>query len=317
LSDSVEWDELPAAAREAVEQHTGPVTGTSPAGEGMSTSLRLILHTGNGDVFVKGTGPDSTVHQERRLALGAAMAPYVTTIAPSLLWQVQAGNWNITGFPALPGRPWADQKPGSPDIPKMAGLLRKLGEIPAPAVLTRTVREDWGRYTDDPGLLDGDMLVHSDPKPENFVVHGDCAWLVDWGWALRGPSWMTSALLVLAMMEAGWEPDTAENALAGVPAWDDAPPRAVSAFAFAEARSWDAAAKRAPTRLRKFRADITRAWATHREQTRWRFLLFDGKPTRTAGSEATEDRKQCVLNCHPRALNLAGGRRLAGSGTFL
>jgi hypothetical protein len=266
LSASAEWDELPAAVREAVEQHTGPVAGTSPGGEGMSTSLRLILHTARGDVFAKGTGPDSTTHQERRLALGAAMAPHVTTIAPPLLWQARAGGWNITGWPALPGRPWADHKPGTPDMPKMTRLLRELSTIPAPPELTRTAREDWGRYTDNPDLLDGDMIVHRDPNPTNFVINGDRAWMVDWGWAVRGPAWLTPALLVLSMMEAGWKPADAEPALAAVPAWNNAPPRAVTAFADAEARSWDAAVERAPTKVRKFRAAIARAWADHRAE---------------------------------------------------
>jgi len=49
----------------------------------------------------------------------------------------------------------------------------------------------------------GDSLAHRDPNPANFVVDGERAWMVDFGWACRGPAWMTSARLVLAMMEAG------------------------------------------------------------------------------------------------------------------
>jgi hypothetical protein len=265
VTESAGWDELPVAVRKAVEQHTGPVLSTTRGGDGMSTSLRLILRSAAGDVFVKGTGPENTDHQRRRLALGAAMAPYVTTIGPPLLWQVRADGWDITGWPALSGQPWADQKPGTPDMPKMTGLLSELATIPAPEMLTKTVRDDWGRWSDDPGLLDGDTLVHSDPNPTNFVVNGDRAWMVDWGWALRGPAWGTSALLVLSLMETGWEPADAEDALMDVPAWRDAPTCAVTEFARAEAREWTAAEQRAPTRVRKFKADVARAWAEHRE----------------------------------------------------
>jgi hypothetical protein len=62
-----------------------------------------------------------------------------------------------------PGRPWADQHPGSPDIRKIVAILRKLATIPAPDMLTSTARDYWGKWAGDPRLLDGDNLVHSDP----------------------------------------------------------------------------------------------------------------------------------------------------------
>jgi hypothetical protein len=263
-SISAAWHELPATVREAIEQHTGPVAEATAAGEGMSTMTRLVLRTPEGTVFIKGTGPDSADYQRKRIDLGAALAPYVTAISPPLLWQAQADGWNITGWPALPGRPWADQHPGSPDIPKMAVILRKLATIPAPDILTTTARDYWGNWADEPHLLDGDKLVHGDPNPTNFVVDGSRAWLVDWGWACRGPAWMTAALLVLSMMEAGWDAAGAEQALTAVDAWNNAPPHAVSAFADANARMWDNAVQRASTKARRFRRDIARAWADHR-----------------------------------------------------
>jgi hypothetical protein len=232
----------------------------------MSTMVRLVLHTAGGDVFIKGTGPDSTRWQRQRLDLGAAMAPHVTPLGPALLWQVRADGWDITGWPALPGRPCADQKPGTADIPLMAGLLNGLDAIPAPDLLTVTARSEWGRWASDPAQLDGDALVHSDPNPTNFVVDADRAWLVDWGWALRGPAWLTAALLVLSLMEAGWDPADAEDALAGVTAWATAPPRAVSAFAETNAVMWDRAVDRAPTRARTFKHRIARHWASHRSR---------------------------------------------------
>lgn len=261
------WDELPAALRDRIKKNTGPVLRAVSHGEGLSTSVRLILHTADGDVFVKGTGPDSTDHQRNRLALGAAMAPYVTAVSPPLLWQVQADGWHVTGWPALPGRPWADQKPGSDDIPKMVSLLTALAEIPAPAVLTRTSRDEWEAYADDSGVFDGDGIVHRDPNPTNFVVNGGQAWLVDFGWAARGPAWLTAANLVLSMMEAGWEPGDAEKALTGIPAWDKAPSDAVTAFSAANARMWDQAVERADTKVRRFRADVANRWAEHRRSS--------------------------------------------------
>jgi hypothetical protein len=264
MTDSVRWGDLPASVRQAVEKHTGPVRETAPGGEGLSTSLRLILRTARGSVFAKGTGPGDDGSRVWRLETGAALAPYVAVIAPPLLWQVKQADWNITGYEYIAGRPWADQKPGSPDIPAMLDVLTALASIPAPEVLTVTAADCWGQYASDPDLLDGDMLVHRDPNPTNFVVDGNRAWMVDWGWAVRGPAWLTAAMLVLSLMEAGWEPGAAEQAVASVPGWNTAPPGAVQVFADAHVRMWDEAVAAAPGWPRDFRASVARKWASHR-----------------------------------------------------
>ncbi len=151
VQPSAEWEALPPVLRTAIETRAGTVTGTSPAGEGLSTSVRLILHAASGDIFVKGTGPESPDYQRTRLARGADLAPYLTAVSPPLLWRLHAAGWDVTGWPALPGRPWADQKPGSADIPKVTRLLAELSLIPAPGVLTTTAREYWQQYTTQPG----------------------------------------------------------------------------------------------------------------------------------------------------------------------
>ena len=94
-----------------------------------------------------------------------APGPYLTAVSPPLLWRARVDGWDITGWPALPGRPWADQKPGSEDIPKILSLLAKLSEIPAPGILTTTAREHWEQYAADPGALNGNAIVHRDPNP--------------------------------------------------------------------------------------------------------------------------------------------------------
>jgi hypothetical protein len=91
--------------------------------------------------------------------------------------------------------------------------------------------------------------VHTDPHGGNFVVQPGRAWLVDWGWAVRGPAWLTAARLVLFMMEAGWKPADAEEALTGVPAWSEAPPAMVTAYATASVQSWEKAYRRGRSSL--------------------------------------------------------------------
>jgi hypothetical protein len=265
---SADWDALPPALRTAIQAHAGNITGTSPAGEGLSTSVRLILHTETGNLFIKGTGPDSMDYQRGRLALGADLAPYLTAVSPPLLWRVQADGWDITGWPALPGRPHADLKPGSADIQMITGLLTALSEIPAPDILTATTREHWAQYSDDPGALDGNAIVHRDPNPTNFVIHRCRAWMVDFGWAVRGPAWMTPANLIVSMLEAGWEPADADNALKAVPAWASAPRHAVDELAFATVREWEHAMERGHAHpMWQLRATAAREWASYRDNT--------------------------------------------------
>jgi hypothetical protein len=69
--------ELPVSVREAIEEHTGPVTGSVLGGNGFSTDMRLILHTETGDVFVKGVGPDGGYVERDVLDLGAELAPCI------------------------------------------------------------------------------------------------------------------------------------------------------------------------------------------------------------------------------------------------
>lgn len=266
MAGSVAWDELPASVQQAIEQHTGPVTGTSPAGEGMSTNVRLILHTAGTDVFIKGTGPDVSDLTRDRLVLGAALAQHVTPLGPPLQWQVQADGWDITAWPALPGRP-ADLAPGSPDIPKLTALLAELGTVQAPGnVPLRSVREDWGRFSENPALLDGNSLIHTDPHGGNFIVHDDQAWLLDWGWAMRGPAWISSERFILFLMEAGWKPADAEQAVADVPAWTQAHPDVITSEAVSSVQSWERAVRRQPQNegLRRW-LTLTRQWAEYRE----------------------------------------------------
>lgn len=265
IPDTARWSDLPPGVRAAVEDHAGHVTEDELWGEGLGTSLRLSLTTASGKVFVKGAAPGDPARRHRKLDAGAALTPYVEQVAPRLLWHVKHDGWNLAGYQRLPGRPWADQGPGSPDIPGIAGVLRELTAIPAPATLTETVRECYEAYADDPGALDGDRLVHRDPNPCNFVTDGHRTWLVDWGWAARGPAWVTPALLVLSMMESGWEPGAAEHALAPVPGWKDAPPHALASFADAHARMWEESLAGAPeNKVFKFRAGIARTYARHR-----------------------------------------------------
>ena len=263
---SVEWVALPATVRAAVEEQAGPVLSAEPHGDGRNSPVRLALETAQGRVFIKGTGPDDLERRRWKLDLGAKLSPYVTRIAPALLWRVEAEGWDIAGYEYLPGRPWASQHPGSRDVPKLVAVLRELEEIPAPDVLDVTAVECWGRYADDLSVLEANAFVHRDPNPANFVVSDDRAWMVDWGWAARGPAWLTAAQLVLSLMEHEWEAGAAEEAVSGLPAWQAADPRDLAAYGEINARMWDDYVRGNDDPVGNYRAGVAHAWARHRAE---------------------------------------------------
>jgi hypothetical protein len=264
MSDRTHWAALPVALRDAIEARTGTVTGAPQAPDGASTDVRLILHAERGDVFIKGTGPDASRAERWRLALGADLAPHVPALSPSPLWRVQAAGWDVTGWPALTGHP-ADLSPGSDDIPLVTGVLAELAGIAAPDLAALPdAAGDWGEPA-----LGGAMLAHTDPHPGNFVIDSGRAWLIDWGWAIRGAAWLTAARIMPHLIGAGWKPADAEELLTAVPAWRDAPADAVTGHALATARAFRQAHWR--DRGNDHRADwehITRTWAGHRAALR-------------------------------------------------
>lgn len=261
MSDSVQWNELPVPVREAIEEHTGPVTGSRLGGVGFRTGMRLILHTATGDVFVKGVGPDGGDIERADLHLGAELARFVSA-SPSLSFRGQADGWVFTGWQSVEGRQ-ASMRPGSDDIPLMIGLLAELGEIEAPDVPgLKTAGEDWGG--EDSVLSGGRMLVHTDPHGGNFIVQPGRAWMIDLGHAVRGPGWLTCARFILYLMRAGWPAADAEAVAAKVPAWARADPDQITAHAVSGAENWYRANNQYP--VPQVWRDIIRDWAKHRSR---------------------------------------------------
>lgn len=257
-----QWGELPASVREAIEKHAGPVTGCVLGGDGYSTDMRLILHTETGDVFVKGIGPGGGHVERCVLDLGAELAPFVPA-SPSLFFKGQADGWVFSGWQAVDGRP-ASMEPGSDDVLLMVGLLAELGEITAPDVPgLRTAGKDWGG--EDPTLSGGRMLVHTDPHGGNVIIQPGRTWMLDLGWAVRGPGWLTSARFIIYLMEAGWTAADAEAVVMDVPAWRRADPEQVTAHVVSGAETWWRAYNRDPVPQKW--SGIIREWAEYRSRT--------------------------------------------------
>jgi len=88
--------------------------------------------------------------------------------------------------------------------------------------------------------------------------------MVDWGWAARGPAWLTAAQLVISLMEHEWEAAAAEEAVSGLPAWQAADPRDLAAYGEINARMWDDYVRGNDDPVDNYRAGVAHAWARHR-----------------------------------------------------
>ncbi|MER5466616.1 aminoglycoside phosphotransferase [Streptomyces sp. NPDC002668] len=252
------WDDLPAAARSAITGRTGPVQGVETAQGGANSGFAARVHTPSGVVFIKGMPADhSQMPTQRR---EADINPYLPAASPRLLWNVQAGGWDLLGYECILAR-HADYSPGSPDLPLVAAALAELQKItcpPLPSVKDATVR--WAGYLgDDAPLLAGPTLLHTDLAPHNVLVT-DRAHLIDWAWPTRGAAWIDPAVLILRLMEAGHTAHDADHWAQRFPSWAGAPRTAVEAFSAANARLWSEIADNDALPWKRRMAQVAMEW---------------------------------------------------------
>ncbi|APU16207.1 MULTISPECIES: hypothetical protein [Actinoalloteichus] len=242
MQQRIEWHDIPAEVRAAIEARTGPITCVRIPSGGSNSAIAALLDSDGGRVFVKGVRhahPGITAHRRE-----AAVTPHVAKVAPALRWRLpDTGGWDVLGLDALDAR-HADYRPDSTDLPAVVELLQTVGEIPCPpqeTAVTDAVRR-WGPYLPDGAeiaLLAGDALLHTDYNPENVLIGADgTARLIDWAWAARGAPWIDPCCLLLRMITTGHSPASAEHWVGRAPAWHTATPRDLDAFAVASTRLW-------------------------------------------------------------------------------
>jgi hypothetical protein len=256
------WNELPNTVRRAIESATGTVHAVGPIPAGLNSGIAALLHTPTGRVFIKGLPSDHPrVATQRR---EAEINPHVTPIAPRLLWQVDLGGWNILAFEHLNGR-HANLAPHSPDLPKIADTLTRLGQIPAPELPLRRLQDRWADLADNSTLtlLAGDQLLHTDLNPHNILI-GEHAHIVDWAWPTLGAAWIDAACAVLWLIAEGHSPAVAETWAASIPAWATASRPGIDAFTTINRRLWRQIAHDDPQPWKLRLHAATQAWAEHR-----------------------------------------------------
>ncbi|KPI18525.1 hypothetical protein OK074_7950 [Actinobacteria bacterium OK074] len=262
----ISFEDLPAAALAAVESHTGPALKTETVSQGFNSEIAARVFTESGPLFVKGLRADHkrswTQHRE------AAVNPYLRGIAPALLWKVEEAGWVLLGFENLSGH-HADYSPGSPDLPKVAGLLARLGEVACPDIELRSAEQRFAAYAVVPADLEyfaGASLLHTDLNDHNVIVD-DSAHLVDWAWATRGAAWLDAGYWVVWLIAAGnHTPESAEHRAGRIPAWNTAPAAGITAFARATENVWEEIAGDDPDEWTERMLRASRLWARFRQQ---------------------------------------------------
>ncbi|MFS0696348.1 aminoglycoside phosphotransferase [Streptomyces nitrosporeus] len=262
-------DRLPSAARAAVEEHTGPLIAVEETAEGLNSEIAARVTSATGAWHIKGLRTDHPRAWTQRRE--AAVASFLTGLAPALRWRVETAGWDLLGFEVLGGH-HAGYAPGSPDLPEAASLLRRLGEISCPGIELRDAEQRLERYAarrDDLRFFAGSHLLHTDLNNANVLVddhapRGDRARLVDWAWATRGAAWLDAGYWVIWLIAAGHAPASAERWAAEIPSWHAASTEGVTAFAAANANVWSEISNAGPDPWTLRLATAATTWHVHR-----------------------------------------------------
>ena len=235
----LEWVHLPPVVRRLVEQRLGSrVARAESAGGGYTSGFASALIGEDGSrIFVKAASkkaqaPAAQAYAEearklRALPLGLP--------APRLLWVHQDDLWVVLGLEYVdgraPARPWrADQLDRCLDVLETLGTsltpppptvkLRPLsapeefGEMLASWEQVRACTPDWPHLAEAAALagryeqaLQGNTLVHTDARDDNFLLGPDRTVLCDWNWPALGAAWVDSVLLLISAFGDGLDVD--------------------------------------------------------------------------------------------------------------
>ncbi|MDI3388748.1 hypothetical protein QIS99_21505 [Streptomyces sp. B-S-A8] len=261
--DRTAWTELPPAARESVEKHTGPVDHADTADKGVMSRLACTLHSHSGRVFLKGTRlNDAEAWMYDYEARVTRCAPR----APRVLWQVEAGGWLLVGYEFLSAR-HPGLAPGSADLASLVDTLTAMSAAPWPGdVRKKPLHVRWAGFFPDGHThhLEGAALAHTDVSSLNMIAATDGIRLLDWALACPAPDWTDTAFAVVRLVAAGHTLEQAEEIARRVPAYRAATPAALTTFADTVCAVWESRAKVDPLPHRAPLIAAARDWAAYR-----------------------------------------------------
>lgn len=292
--EKLTWASLPEAVRIAVTERCGQVTGVDYPSVGRHSDFAATLTTANTDrVFVKAIQVDNkNVWMQRTEARVNGVLP---SLAPRMLWDIEAAGWLVHGFEYAPGR-HANLSPNSSDLPLIATAVGEIHRAltPCPSqIQARKFSDQWGKLSawrrlreDVPTnlhswtrarirefvelepraieIVDGDSLIHTDLHNLNILVGEGQVRIIDWAWSRRGAGWVDTAFLVIRLIDAGHSPQDAEKWAASVPLWADIPEVASTLFAVEVLGIWEYLNHSDPLPHRAQLTDAVRKWVQHR-----------------------------------------------------
>lgn len=261
------WDTLPAGLRTRIAARLGhAVEHASSQAGGFTPGLaaRLAL-AGGGRAFVKAlpaSHPVAASYQHE--AEAAALLPPAVP-APALHWHAQIDGWSVLAYCDVQGRHPGFTPPAA-DLPAVLSAVTAaqvpVAGLPASAGHRAGWLHGWAALAAGPpaGLhpwaaerlgdlaqaetawlphADGPTLVHGDLRPDNILITSDgSAVLIDWAHTTTGAPWLDLADLTAQLIIAGHHPAHAEHIVAVRPAWQAAPPAAITGYATALAGYW-------------------------------------------------------------------------------
>lgn len=242
----IEYDEIPAHVRDAVEAKMGSAVVSAmnqPGGFSPGLAARCRLADGR-RVFIKAVSPAQNeqacrIHR-REIEVASALPSHVN--APTLLHTLDDGEWVVLVFEEIdglqPGEPWS-----LAELDLVMAAIRHFHEqvTPSPVPDSQTVESrydfvfhGWRRIAGGDGSADalppwcrtsierlaqleagwtdaaaGDTLLHTDLRADNILIGKDgTVTFVDWPWACVGASFV-DALLMVPSIGLGGGPDPA------------------------------------------------------------------------------------------------------------
>jgi Phosphotransferase enzyme family len=237
----VQWGDLPAGVRQAVQARTGEVISAETVAEGITCRTALIITTSRHHLFVKGVPTADLPPLDAQLT-EVAINSAVQRVSPAVRWETIADEWHLIAFEYVDGR-HADLSPGSADLRTVAHLLKRAQACRAPQgyrVPPLAARYRPFLRPGDAEALAGTALLHTDTNPHNLLITEQRGYLVDWAMPALGPSWVDPAQTAVRLMESGGTPVQARAWLSGFPDWERAPRDARERFVELVCRDWTA-----------------------------------------------------------------------------
>lgn len=223
MEPHIEWGDLPAGVRQAIQSRCGEVISAETVAEGSTCRMALILTTSRHHLFVKGVPTDAFPPLDAQLT-EVNINRAVQSVSPAVRWETIADDWHLIAFEYVDGR-HADLRPGSADLRTVADLLKRAQACRAPGgyrVPPLIARYHSFLSHGDAGALEGAALLHTDTNPHNLLITERRGYLVDWAMPAVGPSWVDPAQTAVRLMDAGCTPVQARAWLSQFPDWERA-----------------------------------------------------------------------------------------------